>query len=80
MLDRNKILDKEVGDHQVLPTNIYPEPGAKHPRSNGIGTRGKKKISVQLEVDVVGIFRATGRGWEKRINQALREWLGHPWI
>lgn len=39
----------------------------------------KEQITLQLDVDVVAMFRATGRGWQTRMNAALREWLGPPW-
>ncbi len=39
----------------------------------------KQRITVEVDADVVGIFRSTGRGWQARINNALREWLReHP--
>ena len=42
-------------------------------------TRGKQKlpakeiITIRLDPDVVDHFRATGRGWQSRINHILRE-------
>jgi uncharacterized protein (DUF4415 family) len=39
----------------------------------------KEQITLELDVDVVSMFRATGRGWQTRMNAALREWLGPPW-
>jgi len=32
-------------------------------------------ISIRLSPDVVGAFRATGDGWQTRIDTALRDWL-----
>ena len=36
-----------------------------------------EKISVPVRLDeaVVAAFRATGRGWQSRINEVLRDWL-----
>ena len=35
----------------------------------------KERITIRLSRDVVDTFRATGRGWQTRMDQALREWL-----
>lgn len=80
MPDRHKSLDKEVGHHRSLPKIICPESNSEQPIADRDASRSTEKIPVHLELDVVGIFKASGRGWEKRINQALREWLGAPWV
>jgi uncharacterized protein (DUF4415 family) len=33
----------------------------------------KEAISLRLDPDVVAYYRATGPGWQSRINEALRE-------
>lgn len=38
-------------------------------------TRPKEHINIRLSPDVVAAFRATGPGWQTRIDAALREWL-----
>lgn len=35
----------------------------------------KERISIRLSRDVLGKFRATGPGWQTRIDTALKEWL-----
>ena len=41
----------------------------------------KQSINIRLSPDVVARFRATGKGWQTRIDAALKEWLaGHPEI
>lgn len=35
----------------------------------------KEQISIRLSRDVLGRFRATGTGWQTRVDEALREWL-----
>ena len=35
----------------------------------------KERISIRLSPDVVQKFRATGDGWQTRIDVALKEWL-----
>lgn len=36
----------------------------------------KRLVSLRLDPEVLGYFRATGRGWQKRINAALRKAAG----
>lgn len=46
------------------------------PRVSGPqGEARKTSVSVRLDEAVVASFRATGRGWQSRINDALRDWL-----
>lgn len=36
----------------------------------------KKPVSLRLDPDVIDAFRATGKGWQSRINEELRKALG----
>lgn len=38
----------------------------------------KPKVSttIRLSQDVIDHFKADGRGWQMRIDKALREWIG----
>lgn len=39
----------------------------------------KERVTIRLSPDVVNAFRATGDGWQGRVDAALREWLKtHP--
>ena len=35
----------------------------------------KEHVNLRLDADVLGAFRATGAGWQTRVNSALQEWL-----
>ena len=35
----------------------------------------KKQVTIRLDADVLEGLRATGAGWQTRINDALRVWL-----
>ena len=35
----------------------------------------KKALTVRYDADIVEAFKATGKGWQTRMNAALREWL-----
>ncbi len=39
----------------------------------------KEQVSVRYDADVIAAFRATGEGWQTRMNNALRTYLSeHP--
>lgn len=38
----------------------------------------KQKVPLRLDPDVLAFFRATGEGWQTRINAALRKAAGLP--
>ena len=46
-----------------------------------VGVRGlqkapvKERITIRLSPDVVQRFRATGDGWQTRVDAALQDWL-----
>ena len=35
----------------------------------------KEHINIRLSPDVLDAFRATGTGWQTRVDSALRDWL-----
>jgi uncharacterized protein (DUF4415 family) len=35
----------------------------------------KEHINIRLDADVVRAFKSTGKGWQTRLNDALRDWL-----
>lgn len=35
----------------------------------------KQRITIRLSPDVIEKFKAAGRGWQTRIDAALRDWL-----
>jgi uncharacterized protein (DUF4415 family) len=48
-----------------------------HPRRRGLQKAPKKiPLSLRLSPEVVKHFRATGRGWQTRIDEALRRLVG----
>lgn len=83
--------DGEVGDlsqvdaalfkpaAEVLPPDLYAGLTAMNKKRRG--ERGEQKtptklpVSVRLDADVLAAFRATGKGWQTRLNEAAREWL-----
>ena len=35
----------------------------------------KQLLTVRYDKDIVEAFKATGKGWQSRMNDALRDWL-----
>ena len=35
----------------------------------------KQALTVRYDADVIAAFKATGKGWQSRMNAALRDWL-----
>ena len=35
----------------------------------------KQALTVRYDADIVATFKATGKGWQTRMNEALRDWL-----
>lgn len=45
-------------------------------RRRGPGKRpAKEQVAVRYSVDVLAAFRASGPGWQARMDEALRDWL-----
>lgn len=48
-------------------------------RGRPLGSGTREQVAIRLDVDVPDAFRASGPGWQTRMNAALREWLKeHP--
>lgn len=47
----------------------------KRPRGRPVGSlsSNKEQVTLRLDRDVLERFRATGAGWQSRINEALRQ-------
>lgn len=56
---------------EVLPASLKKTLGVRgRPRS----AHKKVPTNVRYDADVVEAFKATGEGWQTRMNNALREW------
>ena len=58
----DKVLPKELAE--ALPKRGRP-----------FSESPKKPVHIRLSPDVVEAFKATGKGWQSRIDSALRDWL-----
>lgn len=80
-------VDGEVGDLSNVNSSLFKPAGEVLPPSlmKKLGVRGaqkaptKERITIRLSPDIVQTFRATGEGWQARLDAALRDWLQtHP--
>ena len=55
----------------TLPAGLQRKLGVRGPQR----TPTKERITIRLSRDVVDQFRATGDGWQTRIDTVLQEWL-----
>ena len=62
---------------EVLPEILGPEAAAELLKRRGRPKSPEKKVpvNIRLDADVLETFRSMGKGWQSRINSALREWL-----
>ena len=60
-----------------LSTDGWPERFAKASVRRGRPPKERPKVSttIRLSQDVIDHFRAGGRGWQTRIDHALRDWI-----
>jgi uncharacterized protein (DUF4415 family) len=48
-------------------------------RGRPAGSSTKEQVALRLDREVVTAFRASGPGWQTRMNDVLREWVKeHP--
>ena len=74
--------DGEVRELKTEDIKAF-RPGSSLPASlqQKLGVRGlqkaptKERITIRLSRDVVERFRATGDGWQSRVDAALQDWL-----
>ena len=49
----------------------------KRVRGRPLGSGTKEQVTLRLDTQILEQFRATGDGWQTRINEALRDWSKH---
>ena len=60
---------------KVLPPSLRKQLGVRGPQKSPT----KERITIRLSRDVVTQFRATGVGWQTRMDAALRQYIAeHP--
>lgn len=74
--------DGEVGDlSEVDPALFKPFSSLPKDLQTVLRGRGKQKAPTKVAVtlryspEVIEAFRATGKGWQTRMDEALKDWL-----
>ena len=48
-------------------------------RGRHAGANRKLSVRIQCDADIVAAFKSAGKGWQNRMNDALKDWLTtHP--
>lgn len=76
----------EVGDLSIVDPALFKSAREALPSSllKKLSVRGlqktpiKERITIRLSPEVVAAFRASGDGWQTRMDAALRGWLKLP--
>lgn len=64
---------------EVLPPEMYAALVAKRPRGRPKADETKVFTAIRLDADLLETFKATGKGWQTRMNAALRQFIAeHP--
>jgi uncharacterized protein (DUF4415 family) len=56
---------------EVLPASLRKKLGMRGAQK----APTKERVTIRLSADVVARFRATGAGWQTRMDAALKDWL-----
>ncbi len=63
----------EIFSKEVTGELLAPKPGRK------LGSGIKESQNIRFDRDILAAFKATGKGWQTRMNEALRVYLKeHP--
>lgn len=70
----------EQGEWRIGEQSVSPQEGAGALKKALARGRPKAEctklaLTVRYDADVVEAFKATGKGWQTRMNAALKDWL-----
>jgi len=77
LLHENKLagIEPEDDDNSPDATVAIREAIALRRAGRPAGSGNKEQVAIRFDKDVLEAFRATGRGWQTRMNEALKAWL-----
>ena len=76
--DKRVVVDEDNPEWTVedfaraRPISEFPELAASFPKGGRPRGSNKRAVSIRLDRDVIEKFKATGPGWQSRINNALK--------
>ena len=71
-----KIAEAAPVEPEPAPPQSKPAPAPKAKRGRPKSANPKRQITLRLDTEIIDHFKAGGRGWQTRINGALREAVG----
>ena len=67
--------ERAVPAADILPESMKRAIGARGPQK----APRKQSTTIRFDADVLAALKATGKGWQTRVNEAMREWVKtHP--
>ncbi|MEX3764510.1 BrnA antitoxin family protein [Paraburkholderia phenoliruptrix] len=64
----------ELSTREIAELKPFVKRMGRPPKENP-----KEQVSIRYDADIVAAFRATGDGWQTRMNDALRTYMNeHP--
>jgi len=66
-----------LSDPDNLPLTDAELQQFKRGRGRPSGSGKKEQVTLRLDTELLEQFKATGNGWQTRINDALRDWVKH---
>ena len=69
--DAPELTDEHFANADIYIGNTLIRPGRGRPRLPD----AKRQVTIRLDPDLLDRLRATGPGWQTRLNEAVREWL-----
>ena len=64
--------DERPASEQELRAGIET---LRRQRGRPAGSGIKEQVAIRFDRDVIAAFRASGSGWQTRMNDALKDWL-----
>ena len=74
----DEVFDKgvwKIGEHEVSREEGEAAMRAAVRLGRPKSESPKLALTVRYDADIVEAFKATGKGWQTRMNAALRDWL-----
>jgi uncharacterized protein (DUF4415 family) len=72
-----QITTAAMTDPDNLPLTDAELKQFKRGRGRPQGSGSKEQVTLRLDAQILEQFRATGSGWQTRINDALLDWAKH---
>jgi len=67
--------DKELAEFKSFTDSLIPESTKKAIRGRPCKSNPKISTTVRLDEDVIAFFKDNGKGWQTRLNEALRLYM-----